>query len=65
MLENNTGQSTVVLTALEKLAKNVLSKVITDKSDILYAPDTGSKLNSFNETVNTIITNKLRNKLIG
>jgi len=63
----NAGTKTEVnLKAISKIAnvaKRVMALVITDKSDILYKPLTPKALAEHNDTVNTIIANKLKNKL--
>jgi len=53
------------LTLLTTLATKVIDRVVNDHSDILYAPKNTIGIENFYSSVDVIISDKIKNALLG
>jgi len=62
--DNRVGINVDAIKKISTIAEKVLDRVVNDNSEILHAPKGNAAIESFYSNVDTIMANRLKNKLL-
>jgi len=62
--DNRVGINVNAIEKISTLAEKILDRVVNDNSEMLHAPKTNAAITSFYSNVDTIMADRLKNKLL-